>query len=80
MMGFISHISKLIWPPSEKPWYPFLSRLAETGRPVNELVATVVGTAVGSSVNYAQGMIFLQRISPIEFVDSRGPRYRPLFG
>ena len=38
-----------------KPCYPFLRRLAETGRPINEIVAMVVGLAVGSSVNYAQG-------------------------
>ncbi|KAL0577268.1 hypothetical protein V5O48_004725 [Marasmius crinis-equi] len=40
-----------------KPCGPFLKRLAETGRPVNELVATVVGLAVGSSVNYAQAAV-----------------------
>ncbi|KAF8878552.1 heme peroxidase [Infundibulicybe gibba] len=53
--SFISHISSKIWPATEKPYFPFLSTLAETGRPLNELVATVVGLAVGSSVNYAQG-------------------------
>ncbi|KAJ6549816.1 heme peroxidase [Mycena capillaripes] len=43
--------------PSGKPYYAFLSRLAETGRPWNELVANVIGLAVGSSVNYAQGAV-----------------------
>ncbi|KAJ7174160.1 heme peroxidase [Mycena crocata] len=55
--GLISNISKFLWPPSDKPWYPFLSKLSETGRPLNELVATVVGLAVGSSVNYAQAAV-----------------------
>ncbi|KAF8879290.1 heme peroxidase [Infundibulicybe gibba] len=40
-----------------EPYFPFLSKLAETGRPLNELVATVVGLAVGSSVNYAQAAV-----------------------
>ncbi|KAJ7506939.1 heme peroxidase [Mycena galericulata] len=57
VVGFISNISKFIWPPSNKPCYPFLSKLSETGRPLNELVATVVGLAVGSSVNYAQAAV-----------------------
>jgi len=50
----IANISNYIWPPSKKPYYPFLSKLAETGRSLNCLVATVVGLAVGSSVDYAQ--------------------------
>ncbi|KAL0061354.1 hypothetical protein AAF712_011812 [Marasmius tenuissimus] len=40
-----------------KPCAPFLKKLAETGRPVNEVIATVVGLAVGSSVNYAQAAV-----------------------
>ncbi|KAG7090385.1 hypothetical protein E1B28_009504 [Marasmius oreades] len=42
---------------SSRPCAPFLQKLADTGRPVNELVATVVGLAVGSSVNYAQAAV-----------------------
>ncbi|KAF9039702.1 heme peroxidase [Hymenopellis radicata] len=57
VLGFISNISRKLWPQSEKPCYPFLSKLSETGRPLNELVATVVGLAVGSSVNYAQAAV-----------------------
>jgi linoleate 10R-lipoxygenase len=53
--GFIAHIASALCPQGEKPYYPFLSKLAAAGRPLNELVATVVGLAVGSSVNYAQG-------------------------
>ncbi|KAJ7803765.1 heme peroxidase [Mycena olivaceomarginata] len=55
--GFIAKCSNFLWPPSDKPCYPFLSKLSETGRPVNELTATVVGLAVGSSVNYAQAAV-----------------------
>jgi len=57
VMGIVSKVSSYIWPPTAKPWYPFLSKLAETGRPVNELTAMVVGLAVGSSVNYAQASV-----------------------
>ncbi|KAF5365312.1 hypothetical protein D9758_005455 [Tetrapyrgos nigripes] len=42
---------------SNQPYAPFLQRLASTGRPINELVANVVGLAVGSSVNYAQAAV-----------------------
>ncbi|KAF8662084.1 hypothetical protein AX16_001194 [Volvariella volvacea WC 439] len=55
--SFVSSISSYIWPASDKPYFPFLSKLAETGRPANELVAMVVGLAVGSSVNYAQAAV-----------------------
>ncbi|KAJ7923789.1 heme peroxidase [Mycena leptocephala] len=55
--GFIANVSKFLRPQSQKPCYPFLSKLSETGRPLNELVATVIGLAVGSSVNYAQAAV-----------------------
>ncbi|KAF8579879.1 heme peroxidase [Ramaria rubella] len=58
--GFITLYNKasnLIWPPTKKPYYEFLSKLSETGRPVNQLVATVVGLAIGSSVNYCQAAV-----------------------
>jgi len=57
VLGFISNVSKYFWPPTDKPCYEFLSKLSDTGRPLNELVATVVGLAVGSSVNYAQAAV-----------------------
>ncbi|KAF9258714.1 heme peroxidase [Marasmius fiardii PR-910] len=41
----------------DQPYAPFLRRLAETGRPINELVANVIGLAIGSSVNYAQAAV-----------------------
>ena len=53
--GFLAHVASVIWPQGDKPYYPFLSKLAAAGRPLNELVAMVVSLAVGSSVNYAQG-------------------------
>ncbi|KAF8878550.1 heme peroxidase [Infundibulicybe gibba] len=40
--SFISHVSSKIWPATEKPYFPFLSKLAETGRPLNELVAMLL--------------------------------------
>lgn len=33
-----------------------MKRLSDTGRPVNELTADIISLAIGSSVNYAQGM------------------------
>ncbi|KAF7300907.1 Heme peroxidase [Mycena kentingensis (nom. inval.)] len=57
VVGFISSVSKFIWSPANKPCYPFLSKLTETGRPVNELVAMVLSLAVGSSVNYANAAV-----------------------
>lgn len=51
----VSRVTSYLWPATEKPYYPFLSKLSDTGRPVNELVANVISLAVGSSVNYAQG-------------------------
>ncbi|KAF8209473.1 heme peroxidase [Mycena galopus ATCC 62051] len=57
IVSFISKCSQFMWPQSDKPCYPFLSKLSETGRPLNELVAMVVGLAVGSSVNYAQAAV-----------------------
>jgi len=57
LMGLVAQVSSYLWPTASKPFYPFLSKLSETGRPLNELVATVVGLAVGSSVNYAQAAV-----------------------
>jgi len=37
-------------------YYPFLSHLAASGRPMRELVTCVVGLAVGSSVNLSQAL------------------------
>jgi hypothetical protein len=54
---FIASVASTLWPQGEKPCYPFLSKLSDGGRPLNELVATVVGLAVGSSVNYAQAAV-----------------------
>ncbi|TFK61199.1 heme peroxidase [Pluteus cervinus] len=55
--GVIAQVASYLWPAENKPCYPFLSKLSDTGRPINELVAMVVGLAVGSSVNYAQGAV-----------------------
>lgn len=53
--GIFSKVSSIFWPSEEKLCYPFLSRLAQSGRPMPELIGQVIGLAVGSSVNYSQG-------------------------
>ncbi|KAJ7103706.1 heme peroxidase [Mycena crocata] len=55
--GLISKATKYLWPPFDKPYYPFMSRLSETGRPVNELVGAVLSLAVGSCLNQAQATV-----------------------
>ncbi|KAJ7208882.1 heme peroxidase [Mycena pura] len=57
VLRFIGKVSKFLFPQSDKPYYPFLSKLAETGRPLNELVALAVGLAGGSSVNFSQAAV-----------------------
>ncbi|KDQ11181.1 hypothetical protein BOTBODRAFT_114735 [Botryobasidium botryosum FD-172 SS1] len=54
---WVRELEDYMWPPEEKPWFEFISRLASTGRPVNELVANIVGLANGSSVNQAHAAI-----------------------
>jgi len=43
--------------PTAKTSYPFLSKLTETGRPLDELVGNIIGVAVGASVNHAQAAV-----------------------
>ena len=40
----------------KKDYHDFMSRLAATKRSTSDLVACVIGLAVGSSVNYAQAV------------------------
>ncbi|TFK61373.1 heme peroxidase [Pluteus cervinus] len=54
---FQSRVMGTFLPKDPQPCDPFLRRLADTGRKVNELVATVIGFAVGQSVNYAQAAV-----------------------
>ena len=42
---------------SKQPWYPFLSKLAESKRPTDELLGNILGVAVGACVNYAQAAV-----------------------
>ncbi|EGN99534.1 hypothetical protein SERLA73DRAFT_106133 [Serpula lacrymans var. lacrymans S7.3] len=63
VVGVLGRIKNLVWAPTDKPYYDFLSRLGQSGRPLNELVAMVVGLAVGSSVNLAHGNSILQHLS-----------------
>ena len=55
--GLAARASSFIWPQNDKPWYPFLSKLAETGRPLDQLLGNILGVAVGASVNYAQAAV-----------------------
>ncbi|KAH7928581.1 heme peroxidase [Leucogyrophana mollusca] len=57
LKGWAREVGSYIWPPDDSPWFEFISRLASTGRPVNQLVANIVGLAVGSSVNHAHAAI-----------------------
>jgi linoleate 10R-lipoxygenase len=54
-VGFFTTVSQTVWPTVPKECHAFLGKLAESGRPTRELVANVIGLAVGSSVNYSQG-------------------------
>ena len=49
--------TSLVWPPNSKPCYPYLSTLAETGRPADQLIGITLGLVVGSSVNLAQAAV-----------------------
>ncbi|CAL1708758.1 unnamed protein product [Somion occarium] len=53
LTNIFNAVSSLIWRPEDKQCYSFLRKLADTGRPTKELVAQVIGLAVGSSVNYS---------------------------
>src|SRR6266581_3120529 len=46
-----------IWPPNNNLWYPFLNRMAATGKPIDQLVGNILGVAVGASVNHAHAAI-----------------------
>ncbi|KAL0959663.1 hypothetical protein HGRIS_011365 [Hohenbuehelia grisea] len=50
----VAKAASYIWPPSKKPCYPFLSDVASTGRPLDELLGNILGVAVGSSTNFSQ--------------------------
>lgn len=53
----IAGARSFLWPETEKPWYPFLSVIASTGRPLEELIGNIVGLAIASSVTVAQGTL-----------------------
>ncbi|KAG5337782.1 hypothetical protein C0989_008907 [Termitomyces sp. Mn162] len=52
-----AHLSSFFWPRIKKPCYPFLSNLAATGRPIDELIGNILGVAVGACVNYAHAAV-----------------------
>lgn len=58
MIGSLAaRATSLVWPPNSKPCYPYLSTLAETGRPADQLIGITLGLVVGSSVNLAQAAV-----------------------
>ncbi|GJJ14559.1 hypothetical protein Clacol_008824 [Clathrus columnatus] len=57
LLGTLEGISSgVIHALNSKPYAAYLSKLAATKRPMDVLVAQVIGLAVGSSVNYAQAV------------------------
>ncbi|KAG6815996.1 hypothetical protein H0H87_009602, partial [Tephrocybe sp. NHM501043] len=79
-----SAATSLIWSPKNEPWFPFLSRLAATGRPIDELIGNIVAVAAGSSVTWAHAATNVidfylsdartkEREHIIELVHSKGP-------
>uniref|UniRef100_A0A8H8CDX0 Heme peroxidase n=1 Tax=Psilocybe cubensis TaxID=181762 RepID=A0A8H8CDX0_PSICU len=50
-------VVSFIWPANDKPWYPFLQRLAASGRPLDELLGNLLGVAVGASVNHGHATV-----------------------
>ncbi|KAL0959662.1 hypothetical protein HGRIS_011364 [Hohenbuehelia grisea] len=52
----VAKASSYIWPQADKPCHPFLSDVASTGRPLDELLGNVLGVAVGSSINFSQAV------------------------
>ncbi|RXW15244.1 hypothetical protein EST38_g10604 [Candolleomyces aberdarensis] len=53
LKGWAREIQDYYCPPEDLGWWQFISRLTASKRPVNELVANIVGLANGSSVNQA---------------------------
>ena len=53
----VARIGALFNSPTQKASYPFLSKLAETGRPIDQLIGNILGVAVGACVNYAQAAV-----------------------
>lgn len=56
-MGVFAHVTSYFSSPSDKPYVAFLKQLADSGKGIDAIVANVIGLAIGSSVNYAQGML-----------------------
>ena len=50
-------MSNLVWPQeAKKPFHDFLARLKAAGRPNRDIIAEVVGLAVGGAMIYAQAV------------------------
>lgn len=77
MKGWAREIQDYYCPPEDQAWWKFISRLTATKRPVNELVANIVGLANGSSVNQAH-----TALNVIDFYleDSRKDNLKDILG
>lgn len=53
MKGRVRGIPGYYFPPEDQGWWQFISLLTASDRPVNDLVANIIGLAYGSSVNQA---------------------------
>jgi linoleate 10R-lipoxygenase len=49
--------ASIIWSQKDKPCYPFLKKLSEAGRPLDQFLGNILGVAVGASVNHAQATV-----------------------
>ncbi|KAG6877820.1 hypothetical protein C0993_003604 [Termitomyces sp. T159_Od127] len=54
--GVIARVSSFFRPPNKKPWYPFLSALTATGRPVDELIGDIISIAI-ATVDFAHAVV-----------------------
>jgi len=49
--------ASILWPVTNKPSYPFLSRMAASGLPFDVVLGNMMGVGVGASVNHAHAAI-----------------------
>ncbi|KAG6890061.1 hypothetical protein C0992_003159 [Termitomyces sp. T32_za158] len=86
--GLIARVSSFFRPPKEKPWYPFLSALTATGRPVDELIGNIISIAI-AAVGFAHAAVNVidfyladarteERKAIVELVKNKGPQSETL--
>jgi len=55
--AFAARVSNIWSSPQDKEAYPFLSKLAATGKPIDQLLGNILGVAVGACVNFAHAAV-----------------------